>query len=218
VGPKILTKGYLLKKLYVKPHPRFRVWRSAFGPSRTAIGRHFLLKKRFWAEIKSNALFQGSTAVYNLRSKSNPTMETNSYSFIIGPLITLGFVFLALIVLLVVSQWKIFSKAGQPGWACLIPIYNMYVLLKIVGKPGWWLVLLLIPVVNLVFVIWTTNLLSKSFGKDEGFTAGLLCFGFIFYPILGFGKAKYLGPYGDKAAFAEYQNRNQFEFEDASLA
>jgi len=98
-------------------------------------------------------------------------------------------------------MWKIYEKAGQPGWAAIIPIYNSYILLKIVGKPGWWLLLFLIPFVNIIFAIWTYNMLSKSFGKDEGFTVGLLLLGIVFFPILGFGAAKYLGPYGDKAAF-----------------
>jgi hypothetical protein len=89
---------------------------------------------------------------------------------------------LALIVLLIVAGWKIFEKAGQPGWAAIIPIYNIIVMLKIVGKPLWWLIMFIIPGVNLVFAIWTLNMLSKSFGKDEGFTVGLLLLGIVFYP------------------------------------
>jgi uncharacterized membrane protein YoaK (UPF0700 family) len=82
-------------------------------------------------------------------------------------------------------------------------------LLKIVGKPGWWLVLFLIPLVNYVFIIWTYNMLSKSFGKEEGFTVGLVLLGIVFFPILGFGDAIYHGPYGDKAAF-DAQNLKDF--------
>lgn len=89
---------------------------------------------------------------------------------------------LAIAVFLIAAQWKIFEKAGQPGWACIIPIYNTIVLLKIVGKPWWWLLLMLIPLVNIVFAIWMTNLLSKSFGKDEGFTIGLILLGLYFTP------------------------------------
>lgn len=96
----------------------------------------------------------------------------------------------------IISQWRIFEKAGEPGWAILIPIYNSIVLLKIVGKPWWWLFLFLIPIVNLVFFIWQLNLLSKSFGKDEGFTVGLVLLPFIFLPILGLGNAVYKGPAG----------------------
>jgi hypothetical protein len=104
--------------------------------------------------------------------------------------------YLAIIVLIIVSEWKIYTKAGKPGWACIIPIYNILVLLEIVGKPWWWLLLLLIPIVNIVFLIWMTNLLSKSFGKSEGFTVGLILLPFIFYPILGLGDAQYSGPAG----------------------
>ena len=100
-------------------------------------------------------------------------------------------------VVYIVAQWKIYEKAGQKGWAALIPFYNIYILLKIVGKPGWWLLLIIfVPFLNIVLAIWMTNLLSKSFGKDVLFTLGLLFFGIIFYPILGFGDAKYIGPAG----------------------
>lgn len=105
-------------------------------------------------------------------------------------------IYLAIIVLLIVSLWKIYTKASKPGWACIIPIYNILVELEIIGKPWWWILLLLIPGVNLVFAIWMTNLLSKSFGKSEGFTIGLLFLPFIFYPILGLGDATYQGPAG----------------------
>ena len=97
-------------------------------------------------------------------------------------------------VITLAGQWKVFEKAGKPGWACIIPIYNIIVLLEIVGKPIWWIFLFLIPCVNFVFLIWAKNLLSKSFGQSEGFTVGLVLLSFIFYPILGFGNYQYLGP------------------------
>jgi hypothetical protein len=105
--------------------------------------------------------------------------------------------YLAIIILVLIAQWQIFQKANQPGWACIIPIYNIIVLLRIVGKPWWWLLLMFIPIVNIVLAIWVLNLLSKSFGKEEGFTVGLIFLPFIFYPILGFGNAKYKGPAGN---------------------
>lgn len=107
--------------------------------------------------------------------------------------------YLAVIVVLIAAQWKIYEKAGHPGWAAIIPIYNIYILTKIVGKPGWWVLLLFIPFVNFIIAIWMTNLLSKSFGQGVGFTIGLLLLGIIFYPMLGFGDYKYLGPAGDGA-------------------
>ena len=120
---------------------------------------------------------------------------------------------LALGIFLIAAMWKVFEKAGQPGWAAIIPIYNYYVMTKIAGKPGWWTLMLFIPGVNLIFVIWLDNMISKSFGKDEGFTAGLVLLGAIFWPILGFGSAKYLGPFGDPEAFRTYQGKDKFEFE-----
>lgn len=105
-------------------------------------------------------------------------------------------IYVAIIVLLIASVWKVFVKAGKPGWAAIVPIYNIIVLLEIVGKPWWWLILFIIPVVNIVFLIWTYNLLSLSFGKNEGFTIGLIILSFIFWPILGFGDATYKGPAG----------------------
>src|ERR1700753_3994349 len=102
-------------------------------------------------------------------------------------------------VIMVVAQWKIYEKAGKPGWAAIVPIYNVIILLEIVGKPVWWILLFLIPCVNIVFLVWTTNLLSKSFGQSEGFTVGLLLLGVVFYPVLAFGNYRYLGPSAKEA-------------------
>ncbi len=123
-------------------------------------------------------------------------------SLAIGFLFTIGII--AIIIL--IAEWKIYEKAGQPGWACIIPIYNVFILLKIIGKPWWWLLMFLIPIVNLIFAIWMLNLLAKSFGRSEGFTIGLLFLPFIFYPILGFGKDEYQGPIGDPIALKEFQD------------
>ena len=141
--------------------------------------------------------------LYPLFTKAKITYMDDSSSIIM--MVVLGLIVLAVVVFMIAAMWKIFEKAGQPGWAAIIPIYNMVVLLQIVGKPGWWVILMLIPFVNYVFIIWTYNMLSKSFGKDEGFTVGLILLGIVFVPILGFGSAVYLGPYGDKAAFDAQQ-------------
>ena len=110
-------------------------------------------------------------------------------------------IYLAIIVLAIAGMWKAFEKAGKPGWAAIIPGYNIYIMIEIVGKPAIWLLWCLIPCVNFVFSIWLYNLISKSYGKSEGFTVGLLFLPFIFWPILGFGDAKYVGP-----SAAEAQN------------
>jgi ABC-type sulfate transport system permease subunit len=108
-----------------------------------------------------------------------------------GPLFWICY--LAVLILLIASIWKVFSKAGQPGWAVLIPIYNAYVLCKVAGRPGWWVILLLIPFVNFVIAIILCLDVAKAFGKGGGFAVGLLLLPFIFYPILGFGSAQYTG-------------------------
>jgi uncharacterized membrane protein YoaK (UPF0700 family) len=102
-------------------------------------------------------------------------------------------VYLAIVVVLIASLWKIFVKAGQPGWACLVPIYNIIVYLGIAGKPWWWLLLMLIPIVNFVIAILVAVALAEKFGKGAGFAVGLVLLAFVFYPILGFGEAQYQG-------------------------
>ncbi len=105
-----------------------------------------------------------------------------------------GIIALILVIAMIVGMWKAFAKAGEPGWAAIIPIYNVVVLLKISGKPVWWIILFLIPIVSLVMAILTSLGLAKGFGKGAGFGLGLAFLPFIFYPILGFGDARYIGP------------------------
>ena len=102
---------------------------------------------------------------------------------------------LAMVVLVIIGGWKMFEKAGQPGWAILVPIYNLYILLKIVGRPGWWLILYFIPLVNLVIGIIVAIDLAKAFGQSAVFGVALLFFFCgIGYVILGFGNYRYQGP------------------------
>jgi len=110
--------------------------------------------------------------------------------------------YVLILVLNIVGMWKVFEKAGKPGWAAIIPIYNVIVLLEIVGKPVWWFLLIIFPCTTFIFLIWTYNLLSKSFGKSEGFTVGLVLLNPIFMCILAFGDAVYLGPSAKEAQAA----------------
>lgn len=103
----------------------------------------------------------------------------------------IGLVYLVLIILMVVSMWKIYTKAGKPGWASIIPIYNIVVFLEIVKKPIWWIFLMFIPFVNMILGVYLAHRLSRSFGRDIGTTLGLLFLSIIFYPILAFGSATY---------------------------
>ncbi len=110
-----------------------------------------------------------------------------------------------ILILLIISMWRIFQKAGQPGWACIIPVYNIIVFLEIVKKPWWWLFLMLIPYLQIIWIVWSINLLSKSFGKNEGFTVGLIFLSFIFFPILAFGTSEYEGQSTEK----DYLNQDK---------
>ncbi|HNR03189.1 MAG TPA: DUF5684 domain-containing protein [Anaerolineaceae bacterium] len=102
--------------------------------------------------------------------------------------------YLAVIAFFIYCMWRIFVKAGKPGWAAIVPIYNVLVELEIVGRPWWWLLLLLVPVVNIVIGVIVLLDLAKVFGKSTGFGIGLIFLSFIFIPILAFGDARYLGP------------------------
>ena len=101
---------------------------------------------------------------------------------------------LAVVLFYLVAMWRIFTKAGKPGWAVIIPIYSTIVLLGIVGRPWWWLLLALIPLVNIVIGIIILSDLSKSYGHGLGYTLGLLFLSFIFIPVLGYGRSRYVGP------------------------
>lgn len=112
-------------------------------------------------------------------------------------------VYLGIIVLTVASMWIVFTKADKPGWAALIPIYNTYVMLKIGDNPGWFLLLMLIPIVNLYALGKMHVGIAKAFGKGVGWGIGLWFLPFVFFPMLAFGDATYRGgggPAGGQAA------------------
>lgn len=130
-------------------------------------------------------------------------MESNSYdgnAAIAG----LGFLFFffAIWLITIIGMWKVFEKAGKPGWAAIIPIYNIIVMLEITGQPIWWLFMLFIPLVNIVFAIMLIHSISRSFGQDVGTTLLCLFLPFIGYPMLGFGSARYVGTVGPEVRTA----------------
>jgi Family of unknown function (DUF5684) len=118
-----------------------------------------------------------------------------------GPAQLIGIViYLALVIVIIAGLWKTFEKAGEPGWGAIVPIYNIYLLCKIAGRPGWWVLLYFIPCVSLIIAIIVTIDFGKNFGKGTGFAIGLVFLPFIFFPILGFGDARYLGKKASKSA------------------
>jgi hypothetical protein len=103
-------------------------------------------------------------------------------------------IYIAVIVLIVAGFWKVFTKAGEAGWQSIIPIWNIIVLLRIVGRPWWWLILYIIPLVGFVISAIVAQDVAKSFARGVGFGIGLWLLSPIFYPILGFGDSAYKGP------------------------
>lgn len=107
-----------------------------------------------------------------------------------GGLVCLGSYF-GMVVLVIAGVWCTFAKAGKPGWASIVPIYNLIVLLEVAGQPIWFIILYLIPIANIVVAVLVAAGVAKNFGKGAGFAVGLFFLPFIFFPILGFGDARY---------------------------
>lgn len=105
---------------------------------------------------------------------------------------------IAAAILVLVELWFIFTKANIAGWKCLIPFYNAYCEFKLAWGNGWFFLLLLIPIANIVFYIMFCIKLARSFGKGGGFAVGLIFLGVIFLGILAFNKEiQYVGPNGE---------------------
>ena len=130
-----------------------------------------------------------------MEEQTYQNMESGGIMAVLG---AMAFVYAVVLIILIIAMWKVFTKAGKPGWASIIPIYSAIVFLEIIGKPIWWIFLLLIPFVNIVFAIIAINNLSKSFGKDIVMTLLLIFLPFIGLPMLAFGDAQYVGPAGAK--------------------
>jgi hypothetical protein len=124
-------------------------------------------------------------------------VNNNDFGIIAGSVIGalfLWILYIAVIFFYLFCMWKIFVKAGKPGWAAIVPFYNIYVELEILGQPWWFLLLMFVPVANLVISIMMIFGLAKVFGKSIGFGFGMLFLSIIFIPILAFSDAKYEGP------------------------
>ena len=109
-------------------------------------------------------------------------------------IILLTVLMVAIGVFLIASLWITVDKAGRPGVSQIIPIWNYIELVRISGKPLWWVLILVVPIVNFIVLIIVYNEIAKAFGKDAGFTVGLILLPFIFWPILAFGNATYTAP------------------------
>lgn len=111
-----------------------------------------------------------------------------------GAMMIYYIIVLAIAIVCYVGLWKMFVKAGRPGWAAIVPFYNYYCLFEMAFGNGWLFLLLLVPCVNYIFLIILSFKLASAFGRGVGFGFGLLFLTPIFYMILGFGEAEYIGP------------------------
>ena len=118
----------------------------------------------------------------------------SAYAVAAGVLIVYYLIMLALLILMLVAMWKVFVKAGRPGWGAIVPFYNTYCLFDMSFGNGWLFLLLLVPCVNVVMEIIMMVKLAQAFGKSGGFAVGLIFLPVIFVPMLGFGDAQYIGP------------------------
>ena len=118
----------------------------------------------------------------------------SGYAVAAGILIVYFIVVLAIAILVLAGMWKMFVKAGKPGWGAIVPFYNMYCLFEMSFGNGWLFLLCFVPLVNVVMGIIMYVKLAQAFGKSGGFAVGLIFLSFIFIPMLGFGDAEYVGP------------------------
>lgn len=113
---------------------------------------------------------------------------------------------MALSILMIVSYWKIFVKAGKPGWAAIVPIYNFIVMCEIAEKPWWYVLLLCVPIANIYAMVVVYNGIAKKFGKGTGYTAGMILLPVIFMPMLAFEKNNVLSDDMSTSAVSDVQN------------
>lgn len=131
---------------------------------------------------------------YGTNYMYTPSNGSGASAGIAAFLLVVWLAWAAAIIVAIVALWKMYSKAGKPGWAAIVPFYNTWVLAEIGGKPGWWMFLMFIPFVNIVVAILIALGIARNFGKSEAFGIfGLWLFSIIGYLILGFGSATYEG-------------------------
>jgi len=140
-----------------------------------------------------------NTPIASLLAQASGNEEAALAAGLVAFFAAFAFVFIAIGLVMLIGMWKVFTKAGQPGWAVLIPVYNFILLLRIAGLAWYWVftpLIILIPILGaiayLVWVVWVHHRISTRFGQGVGFTIGLTLLGPIFWLILGFGSSKYL--------------------------
>jgi hypothetical protein len=135
-----------------------------------------------------------------LLAQASGNNEAAALGVLLALIAGFGMVLLAGYVVCLIGMWKVFTKAGQPGWAVLIPIYNVIVLLRVAGLPWYWVFAVFLPIIPvlgvlayMVLAVMCLHRISTRFGQGVGFTIGLTLLSPIFFLILGFGSSKYVG-------------------------
>lgn len=131
--------------------------------------------------------------MYTYRTTYTTTIDPEAAAALGAAMMVVGVITMIIAVISIIGLWKVFTKAGKPGWASIVPFYNLYTLFQIAGMNGWMFLLTFIPLVNVVMLVMVYLNLAKAFGKSGAFAVGLILLGPIFFLILGFGKAQYVG-------------------------
>lgn len=136
-------------------------------------------------------------ATYSTTYTSTTTADPAAVGVLMAVMGIFWLVMLAISVVQIVALWKLFTKAGKPGWAAIVPFYNVIVMCEIAGRPAWWLAMMFVPIANIVFSIMLTLDFVKSYGKDTTFAVLTILFGFVMLPVMAFDKnTRYVGPAG----------------------
>ena len=139
-------------------------------------------------------------ATVSILAQASGNQEAAIAAGVMAFLAAFAMAFIVIGIVCLIGMWKVLEKAGQPGWAVLIPIYNVIVLLRVAGLAWYWVfapLVAIIPILGwiayIVWIVWVHHRISTRFGQGVGFTIGLTLLGPIFWLILGFGSAKYVG-------------------------
>ena len=141
-----------------------------------------------------SGFYPGMNVANSLCYTNGQSVPCSGFGFFLGFGIVFALFAVALVVLMVVSMWKVFEKAGQKGWKSIIPIYNYIIMLRIIKKPEWLVFFIFVPVASLILAFIVFYNMAKAFGKGTGFALGLVLLPFIFFPVLAFSQAKYTVP------------------------
>jgi hypothetical protein len=131
-------------------------------------------------------------------STASPAATDPAVAGILMVIIAIVFaISLALGAIMIISMWRLYTKAGRPGWASIVPFYNQIVMIKIIGRPLWWFAMMFVPFANIVFSVMIMLEFVKSYGKDTWFGVASLFFPYVIFPIMAFDKnIRYVGPAG----------------------